>query len=174
MINLRNLKESDSDLFFVWINDRDLVSLSAPFREIGRAEHDHWFESVRNKRPDRIFAIAASQDESTIGYCQLLNVHEHNRSAELRIRIGDRAWQGRGAGTEAVRLLLRHGFGVMGLHRIDLHVFDSNVRARRAYARNGFIVEGMLRQAVLIEGKYEDVTIMGVLRAEFQALDARA
>ena len=47
-VRLAPLRDEDSDRLFAWINDRDLVVLSAPFRPIERAEHDAWFASIRN------------------------------------------------------------------------------------------------------------------------------
>jgi RimJ/RimL family protein N-acetyltransferase len=162
-IRLRPLKEEDSDVLFDWINDRELVTLSAPFREISWKSHDNWFRSVRKARDLRIFVIASEHDGAAVGYCQLKKIDDVNRNAELQIRIGKPEMRGRGIGTVAVRELLRFGFGALSLHRIYLHVFSSNVRAQRAYLKCGFSVEGLLRQAVCIEGRYEDVIIMGIL-----------
>jgi|SRR6185369_3575146 len=164
---LRPLEERDCESLFRWINDRDLVALSAPFRSISMTEHRAWFEAIRVRPDVRIFAIARRAPDAAIGYCQLLNIDSANGNAELQIRIGDADGRDKGLGTLAVRRLLEFGFGELQLHRIQLHLLHDNVRAYRTYLKCGFREEGRLRQAVCIDGNYKDVIWMGILRGEF-------
>jgi RimJ/RimL family protein N-acetyltransferase len=130
---LEPLRDEDSDALFAWINDRELVELSAVFRPVSRAEHDAWFHSVRTRDDVAIYAIR--EDGALVGTCQLIL---EGREAELRIRIGVRTAQGRGIGTWAVGELVRRGFEELGLERIWLQVFAVNARAIRAYEKAGF------------------------------------
>jgi RimJ/RimL family protein N-acetyltransferase len=127
------LRDEDSDALFAWINDRELVELSAVFRPVSRAEHDAWFAAVRARDDVAIYAIR--EDGALVGTCQLIR---EGTEAELRIRIGVRTAQGRGIGTWAVRELVRRGFEELGLERIWLQVFAVNARAIRAYEKAGF------------------------------------
>jgi RimJ/RimL family protein N-acetyltransferase len=165
-IRLRALYDRDSDLLYRWINTRELVVLSAPFREVSRAAHDRWFHEIRSSDRVQIFAIARQQDDDMIGYCQLRNIDTVSRNAELQIRIGVPSMQGKGAGTLAVRALLRHAFDEMKLHRVQLQVFQGNIRAQRAYLKCGFRIEGTQREAVCIDGVFENVLMMGILSGE--------
>jgi RimJ/RimL family protein N-acetyltransferase len=130
---LEPLRDEDSDALFAWINDRELVELSAVFRPVSRAEHDAWFHSVRTRDDVAIYAIR--EDGALVGTCQLIL---EGTEAELRIRIGVRSAQGRGIGTWAVGELVRRGFEELGLERIWLQVFAVNARAIRAYEKAGF------------------------------------
>lgn len=132
-IALGPLRDEDSDALYAWINDRELVELSAVFRPVARAEHDAWLHAVRSRDDVAIFAIR--EQGRLVGTCQLI---VDGREAELRIRIGVADARGRGLGTEAVEQLVRHGFGELGLERIWLQVFAHNARAIRAYEKAGF------------------------------------
>ena len=77
-VTLSPLLVEDSDLLFGWINDRELVVRSAPFRPISRAEHDAWFEQVRQRDDVRIFGIR--EDGRLVGSCQL---HSHQPSPPI-------------------------------------------------------------------------------------------
>jgi RimJ/RimL family protein N-acetyltransferase len=90
-----------------------------------------------------------------------------HRSAELQIRIGADDARDRGLGTEAVQLLLRCGFEQLDLHRIYLHVFETNERALRLYRRVGFRTEGVLRDGARIEEEWVNVVLMAILRPEY-------
>lgn len=161
---LTALSAEDSSPLFAWINDRALVELSAPFRPISQAEHDVWFDQIRQREDVRIFGIR--EEGRLVGSCQLHSIHPVHRSAELQIRIGAEDARGRGVGQEALRQLLRYGFEELGLHRIYLHVLATNERAIRTYERAGFRREGVLREAALIEGAWTEVILMAMLRHE--------
>ncbi len=161
---LRPVVDGDADLLFSWINDRDLVVFNAPFREVPRTEHDAWFSRIRSRTDVAFFMIEDTESGRAIGSCQLLNIHPVHRSAELQIRIGCTASQNRGLGSEAVRQLITHGFSVLNLHRIALHVFARNQRAIRVYEKSGFVREGLLRQAACIDGHWLDVVCMAKVR----------
>jgi diamine N-acetyltransferase len=167
-VELAALRPADSPLLYEWINDRELVTLSAPFRSVPPAEHDAWFGQVQRRSDTRIFGIRLSGDDRLVGSCQLRDIHLVHRSAELQIRIGAADARGHGVGTEATRLLLAFGFEELDLHRIYLHVFASNTRARRLYERAGFRIEGTLREAAYVEEEWLDVILMAILQSEYR------
>lgn len=161
-VELTSLRPEDSPVLFGWINDRDLVVLSAPFRPVSQAEHEAWFAQIRQQADVRIFAIR--EDDRLVGSCQLHSIHPVHRSAELQIRIGAEHARGRGVGREALRQLLSYGFDEFDLHRIYLHVFATNERAIHLYEGAGFQREGFLREAARIEDAWVDVLLMALLR----------
>jgi RimJ/RimL family protein N-acetyltransferase len=79
----------------------------------------------------------------------------------------DPARLGMGLGREAIRLVARHAFGVLGLHRIGLRVVAYNTRAIRCYRACGFVVEGREREAAYVAGERHDDVVMGLLAHEF-------
>ncbi|WP_327035317.1 GNAT family protein [Micromonospora ureilytica] len=91
-----------------------------------------------------------------------------NRSCNFRTLL-TAAGRDRGLGTEAVRLIVGHGFGRLGLHRISLEVFAFNPRARRAYQKVGFVVEGVLRQVLRDGDDWVDAVVMSILAPEWAA-----
>src|SRR4051812_42931598 len=87
---LTALRDTDSERLFAWINDRELVVRSAPWRPVSHADHDAWFAAVRRRDDVRIFAIRVLADDELIGSCQLHSIDRADGSAELQIRIGER------------------------------------------------------------------------------------
>lgn len=166
LVRLRSVRDEDCNLLFGWINNRELVVLNAPFRPISKAEHEQWFESLGTRKNLAFFMIEDIDSGLAIGSCQLTNIHDVHRSAELQIRIGRSDFLNKGAGSEAVRLLIEHGFDKLKLHRITLHVFSTNSRAIHVYEKNGFIQEGALREAAFIEGRWVDVLVFGLIGSQ--------
>ena len=123
------------------------------------------------KRPvdEQPLAIEVQQDGGwcIVGNCGLFNIDWRCRSAEVGIFIGEKGLWNQGYGSEAMRLLLKHGFETLNLNRISLDVYETNPRAIRAYEKAGYVLEGRKRQAMVKNGRYIDVLLMSVLRSEW-------
>ena len=111
------------------------------------------------------FAIEA--DGQLIGQCALFRFNHVAHHAELGITIGDKAYWGRGYGSDAISLLIDYGFRHHNLHRIYLSVNGNNDRAIGAYKRCGFVEEGCLREHAWSNGRYIDLLYMGILQSEW-------
>ncbi len=110
---------------------------------------------------------AAEPAWKMIGSTGFFNLDYKNRCAELGIMIGDKSCWNQGYGTEAVRLLVQHGFHTLNLNRIYLRVLENNPRAIRAYEKAGFTHEGRQRQAEFKDGQFVDLLVMSILKEEF-------
>ena len=56
---------------------------------------------------------------------------------------------------------MNYCFMHLNLHKVYLHVFESNLRAINCYKKAGFKIEGTLQDHHFSRGKYENVLIMG-------------
>jgi RimJ/RimL family protein N-acetyltransferase len=65
-----------------------------------------------------------------------------------------------------MRAVVRLGFETLGLHRLELGVFDFNLPAIRCYERVGFRREGLAREARKASTGYWSVLRMGMLASE--------
>jgi RimJ/RimL family protein N-acetyltransferase len=110
----------------------------------------------------------ALNDGRRIGSIHFHDIVESDRNAMLAIGISSADDMDQGYGTEAIKLLLAHGFKSMNLHRIDLRVLTRNKRAIRAYEKCGFVREGIKRENGFIDGKWEDDLFMSILEHEFE------
>jgi RimJ/RimL family protein N-acetyltransferase len=172
-VGIRPLRPSDAGALRRFVSDPDVAYLL--FEELGGEPPSAlllgtmiFFQMLSNS-PD--FGIV-ERNGRLVGSVRLWRVSDRNRSAMLTIFIGEkRAWN-RGYGQDALRLALRHAFTNMGLHRVELHVFDFNERAIRCYERVGFVREGARREALFRDNRFHDILVMGVTRGEFLAREA--
>jgi len=170
-VRLRHMERVDLPKFVEWLNDPLVIQGISMYLPISMDEEDSWYEDVL-KRPheERPLCIDAKYEDGwqLIGNSGFFGIDWRNRSAEFGIFIGDTAYWDQGYGTEVVRLILKHGFFTLNLHRIFLRVFADNPRAIRVYEKVGFVHEGRQRQAAYWNGKYQDVLLMSVLRPEWE------
>jgi RimJ/RimL family protein N-acetyltransferase len=113
-------------------------------------------------------ALVALDEDRLIGWIDITRGPFEGLTHYGRLGMGlapDARGQGRG------RLLLERaladGFGV-GLERIELEVFASNVRAVHLYRRTGFVEEGRRRCARKLDGVCDDILMFGLLRHEWR------
>ena len=171
-IRLRSVERSDLPRFHEWLNDAEVTEGLALYLPLSMNDEEQWFgKMLQMSQEERPLAIELKEEDKwrLIGNCGFFNLEWPNRSTEFGIFIGDKSLWNKGYGTEAVELLLEHGFETLNLNRIYLRVYSTNPRARRSYEKAGFILEGTLREALYRHGKYADIHIMSVLRAEWCA-----
>ena len=127
--------------------------------------------SARSSPPGAyLFSAQMISDNTVIGHGEIGAVDRRNLNAKLmRILIGPESARGRGIGKQLVQELVRVGFEELGLHRLDLNVFDFNRSAIHCYERVGFKLEGTLREARRHDGQYWNSCIMGLLRSEWSS-----
>jgi RimJ/RimL family protein N-acetyltransferase len=122
-----------------------------------RADHDDRLDLAVVDRATGLFA----------GEVVLNELDPHNESCNFRILLCGNGNRDRGLGTEATRLILRHAFENVGLHRVDLEVYEFNPRARRVYEKVGFVFEGTRRDALHWDAQWIDAHVMSILGPEW-------
>ena len=69
---------------------------------------------------------------------------------------------GKGVATAAVALIVAHGFGPVGLHRIEATIAPENLASRGVVAHLGFRQEGHLVRYLDISGAWRDHLLFGM------------
>jgi ribosomal-protein-alanine N-acetyltransferase len=111
------------------------------------------------------FAVRLLSTAALIGSIGLRDIDPEDRQAELGFWIG-REWWGQGYAREAAGAVLRFGFETLELNRICAHHLARNPASGRVLLAIGMQHEGVLRQRVRKWGKYEDVVLYAILRAD--------
>jgi ribosomal protein S18 acetylase RimI-like enzyme len=115
-----------------------------------------------NTANSRFFVAEASGE--VVG---LLAAHGGKRRAnrhEAIISISvDRAWRSRGVGKALMLHVIEWARKTGILTRLELRVFTRNTPAVKLYEQAGFVTEGVLRNSILRNGKYEENLLMGLL-----------
>jgi len=181
-IRFRAVEREDLPTFVKWINDPEVRHGLGIYLPLSMADEEDWFDGVRNHPPDErnlVIEIRQPVEQAgqpaqapgeaawqMIGGCGFFKLDSRNRCAEFGIMIGDKSRWNQGYGTEAVRLLVQHGFNTLNLNRIYLRVLENNPRAIRAYEKAGFTHEGRQRQAEYKDGRYLDLLVMSIVKDE--------
>jgi len=113
------------------------------------------------------FIVWKKIEQERIGYGLLLDQDQYNREAMLAISLGKAENRGKGYGSEAIELLLKHGFINLNLESIYLGVYEYNVSAIKAYEKVGFKYVGKRRHSRIIGNRIYDEIIMDMISEEY-------
>lgn len=91
-------------------------------------------------------------------------------SREIGYRLFDPELAGQGYTTAALRLLTDHLFRVHTWYRLEVLAAPANIASVRVAQKCGYRAEGTLRGAFFINGRYQDVTVLSLLRPEWERM----
>lgn len=166
-VYLRAIEKGDLELRYIWINNpivRETLLLPVP---ISLAQIEIWFEKIVRDPTREDFIIVYKEDNIPIGFAGYVNIDRTNSKVEPFIAIGDEKYWGKGLGTEIVHKLLDYSFNELGFNRCYGFMLDNNPGALKMDLKAGFKEEGILKQDVMIHGKYHDRIMLGITRADF-------
>ena len=110
------------------------------------------------ERPDAPYnrwVVLRASDDAPLGTCGFHKWSQQHRRAEIGYDLSPAYW-GQGYMREAVRAMLAHGFGPLGLHRIEALVAAQNERSAKLLLDLGFQREGLLRDYFQQSGLFYD------------------
>ena len=158
-VMIRPLERADLARIVLWNIDPEIesfVDLGLPGDLPGCVA---WWEGIRRSKTDRLFAL---EDEigQLIGDLELANICWRGREAELRIRIGEKAYWNKGYGTLAVRQMVDYAFNGLDLVRLYLRVYTFNIRAIKCYQKIGFKKQAVLKREK--DQHWKDIYLMAL------------
>lgn len=168
---LREYRIEDLPWIRQWVNDPDIVCHLSDIFLYPHPEQSteaYLDAALEGNSDSKGFVIADPSTEAYIGQLGLDSIDWKNRVGRVGIVIGSTEQMGRGYGTEAMKLLVNFAFLEMNLNRLELEVYDFNVRAIRSYLSCGFVQEGRLRERIYKNGRYHDVIQMGILKTDWK------
>ena len=115
------------------------------------------------------WGVVHNRDDKFIGTCGFTRFDYNNNCGEIGYVLNPEYW-GQGLALEAVREVMRFGFEVLGLNRIEAKFIEGNDSSRRVMEKTGMTFEGFLRKAMKIKGEYETIGICSILRDEFMSI----
>lgn len=169
-VRLRPVEERDLPHFVQWLKDRELARWLEHLESAPTLEEEYeWWHDKRSD-PDSVLWAIDSPEGCLIGTIELRLTMRAER-AEMGVAIHDKTQWGKGLGTDAVRLVVDYAFDELNLNRVGLTTDEENARAIRCYEKVGFVREGLLRQHRLLDGRFGNTVVMGILRDEWTPLE---
>lgn len=167
-VYLRVAEKDDAALIQKWHNDPDVRKLSrCGGLPVSRASEEEDIEAARTAREVYLMIVQKTSNKP-LGFVRSKTIDIPARTVWLRFAMGDKAAWGRGYAREALMLFLDWLFAEQNMHRVTLETYATNKRAVTFFKQVGFKQEGVLRQAVYVDGTYGNIISFGLLKHEFK------
>ena len=169
---MRSSRIEDKDAYYLagfTECDSEVARMTGSKMHYSKEEVDAYFVNCLNDSTRYDFLIFDPQG-SLIGESVINEIDEQARSANFRICIFKSKNCGKGIGSWAIQTTRDFAFCERKLHRLSLDVFSFNIRAKKAYEKAGFRVEGILRDAIWDNGVYADDILMSILEEEWKQI----
>jgi len=105
-------------------------------------------------------------DKVMVGFISHQNYKAFNKSIAIGYWM-DKNYTGKGIMTKACKAMIDVAFE-RDIHKVEIYCATHNMSSRKIPERLGFIEEGTIRAAELINGEYVDNVVYGILKEEWQ------
>ncbi len=161
-IYLRPLEPEDVTSLTDWTTRPAIrTALDLFYRPGDRSAEELFLERTKSDAHDIALGIVARETETLCGFIGLNSIDQENRQVQLGFFLGAQKEDGERCLSEAVGLMKRYVFEVLGMNRLWLYVDATEAQTISRLEGQGFSREATLRQDRRRNGRYADTVVMG-------------
>jgi ribosomal-protein-alanine N-acetyltransferase len=164
-IVLRMLNEEDINGNYArWLNDAEITLYNSHGRFPMSIEKLRDFvKSAYASNTALVLAVCDKDSGTHIGNISLQSISWVDRSAEIAFILGEKDFWGKGVMLEAGKIMIRHAFDVLNLHRVHCGTSSENIGMQKLAEKLGMNLEGVRKEALFKNGNYYDILEYGLL-----------
>lgn len=167
---LRELTVNDIDGLFAITSDLEVAKLTSMF--ILHKNHEETLQYIQKSldlyQKEEIipWIVLEKETNKVIGFVRFLDYSASNMRAEIGYAFARRYWNN-GLCTEAAQALIKFGFEVLQLVRIQATVDPKNIASNRVLEKCGMQYEGLLRNYKLVQGQACDRKMFAITKEDW-------
>jgi ribosomal-protein-alanine N-acetyltransferase len=166
---LREMRPEDADAIFHIFGDEEVMRYRDVLAFTHLEEAQQFLEQIRSRYEqgeEMHWGITLKEEDQIVGCCGY-SWHLGRQFGAIGYDLARSYWK-QGIMTEAIQALLRFGFEVRNLHRIEAKVRLGNDASMRLLQKLGFQEEGMLRECLFLNNQFYSVKIFSLLKSEYR------
>lgn len=170
LVELQPLTMSHANQAYVdWLNDPEVNQFLETRYQLQDLEMVKAYVQATQSHPDEyLFAIIEKTENQHIGNLKLGYMDRRNQRCWLSLFIGNKAFWGKGLSVPAIQQAIEYSFSTLGLNKICAGIYAGNKASLRAFARAGFVQEGIQKELFFDGEHYQDCILMGITRRQYQ------
>ena len=170
-VYLRPIEKGDVPFLTKARNNEYLCKFMTEHTPTTIEEEENWHSEISKKKKDsQLCSIVLKDTQEIIGIIGLHNINWIDRTATTGTFIGREDVLGKGLGTEAKMLWLKHAFLTLNLRMIISRAYAFNGRSIRYSEKCGYRQIAVYPDFVFREGKYHDMIHLMVTREMWEPL----
>ena len=162
---LRALEPRDLDLLYEWENNTAVWPVSgtlAPFSKHALSDYINNQQDIYTSRQLRL-VIVTRKDDRPLGFIDLFEFDPHHSRAGVGILIGDQEERQKGYASDALEILIRYAFEVLGLHQLHCSVATGNEKSLKLFEGKRFRLCGTRKGWVRSRNGWQDEYFLQLL-----------
>lgn len=167
-VTLRTIEEEDLSFLQVGVNDPQVWRAIGTPEPVNSQQEQEFFDDVVSDDDSIDLLIAAGGDP--VGITSFWPGEGTVARAELGYWVAPDHHR-QGYGSDAAERMVDYGFSQLGYHRIEARVFEFNDASQNLLEGLGFVREGVHREAVFVDGNYQDLLWYSLLEDEWDGTE---
>jgi RimJ/RimL family protein N-acetyltransferase len=169
---LRAFEYDDLTLINKLRNDDELFEFTCGNKFHTSLERDKkWIEDkIFNNSTQLYLMLCIAETKIPIGYVAATNIDYINRKAQYGGIVISWEFKGKGYGTEASKLLLKHIFEELGINMVYGYWREDHVASLRMAEKVGFKIKGLIQDFVFKQNKFHNAYICSLLKSEYDLI----
>lgn len=166
IVTLRPPVPEDAPHWLEWIADMEVTRYILRRNVPALHEEEEWFKRTAEDKNSVYWSLEA--EGTHIGGTGIHAIDWINGHAITGTVIGEKRFWRRGVASEAMALRTRFAFRELRLHKLNSGAFVENQGSRRALTKSGYREVGVHREEFWREGRWHDLWVCEVLRADWE------
>lgn len=163
-IYLRALELDDYKHSIQWRRDDAIWEMLGGTKYfVSEAYERKWVENAIFNSKDVKLAICLIENSRYIGNVYMTDIDMTKRSCHSHVLIGEKDCWGKGYAREALNLAIDYMFKERNIHRIQANILESNIQSLKMHEKCGYKVEGLMRDSIYKNGKYQSQFILSII-----------
>ena len=166
-VYLRAFEPDDYKTIIKWRKDDEIGIMLGGTKYFFSEENEKAWVLNAIKDTTNIKLAICTTNDIHIGNVYITDIDFINRSCHSHILIGEKEYWNGGYATEAMRIIIDFMFKERGMNRIVANALDYNHASIRMLEKCGYKIEGILRQSVYKNGRYNNQVVMSLLKEDY-------
>jgi len=168
----RNFQYEDFEDIHSYASNDEVIKYTAwgpNSEEDTRIFMDESIECINDKPRLRFeLAVIDKQLNKFVGAVAIFMISEDNKVGEIGYSIKPEYWNN-GYAAESAKAVVKYGFEVIGLHRIQAACDVRNIGSANVLKKIGMKQEGRIREHILVRNRWRDSYLYSILDKEFRS-----
>tara|TARA_A100001011_G_scaffold386019_1_gene461054 strand:+ start:1883 stop:2377 length:495 start_codon:yes stop_codon:yes gene_type:complete len=144
-----------------WLNDYEVVKYTEQRHQRHTLETVKEFVINKLNSDDDFYGIYYNKRH--VGNIRIGPLSQRYKIASIGYFIGDRRYWGKGIATKSISMILKLAKNKYKLSKVTAELYAPNIASEKALIKNGFVLEGILKNNAIFEGNRINSKIFGRL-----------
>ncbi len=167
----RKVRETDLETIMLWRMSPNITNFMTTDPKLTMEDQYRWFDKIQSEEDTfyRVFEV----DSKPAGLVSLTGWDKHNNIIHSGSYIAEQSARTLQNILDMNMNLFDYAIESLKVNKISIEILGNNMSQVRWIKRMGAVQEGIARQAILKNGEYYDLYLLGILSSEWEGIKGK-